>query len=76
MDTFSKRKCRKEVEEMKKELFDMMYLAGCGIHRFVPKKDYCDTLDLPILYKVSKRHLLAALVGTVLKEAGVELPRE
>ncbi len=76
MDTFSKRKCRKEVEKMKKELFDMMYLAGCGINGFVPGKEYCDTLDLPVLYKVSKRHFLVALIGATVKEAGVELPKE
>lgn len=61
---------------MKKELFDLVYLVGCGINHTPPDKEYCEAIDLSCLYKVSKSHFLTALAGTVLKEAGVELPGE
>lgn len=61
---------------MKKELFAMMYLAGCGVSGVVLDKDYCNEIDMSVLYKVSKRHFLTALVGTTLNDAGVKLPNE
>lgn len=61
---------------MKKDFLAMIYLAGCGVSGVVPDKDYCSELDMSALYRVSKKHLLAALVGITLKSTGVKLPDE
>lgn len=60
---------------MNKALYDMVYLVTCGIHKVTPDKEKIKDLDLNELYKVSRRHLLEALVGMTLKSAGVELPK-
>lgn len=60
---------------MNKNLYDMVYLVTCGIHKVTPDKEKIKELDLDELYKVSRRHLLEALVGMTLKSAGVELPK-
>uniref|UniRef100_UPI004056961E nucleotidyltransferase domain-containing protein n=1 Tax=Agathobacter sp. TaxID=2021311 RepID=UPI004056961E len=61
---------------MKKELFDLIYLAGCGVCQVIPDKACLEILDIPVLYNLSKKHFLTALLGTTLKEAGVILPKE
>ena len=61
---------------MVKAQYDMIYLASCGVNRAVPDKEYIGGIDIDSLYKVCRAHLLEALVGTVLKQAGVSLPEE
>lgn len=61
---------------MQKELFDMIYLAGCGVCQVIPDKAYCETLDISVLYNISNKHFLTALIGTSLKKADVTLPKE
>lgn len=60
---------------MNKTLYDMLYLVACGIHGVSPDKAKIEELNLDELYKVSRKHLLEALVGMTLKSAGVTLPK-
>jgi len=57
-------------------LLSMLYLAGCGVSEVVPDKDYCSKLDMSALYKVSRKHLLTALIGISLTSTGLKLPDE
>ncbi|MGN0619633.1 MAG: nucleotidyltransferase family protein [Ruminiclostridium sp.] len=61
---------------MNKAQYDMIYLASCGVNRTAPDKEYLGGIDIDSLYKVCRTHLLEALVGTVLKQAGVSLPED
>ena len=52
----------------------MVYLAACGVNSVRPEQEYLNGLDIEKLYQLSHGHSLDALVGTVLKQAGVALP--
>lgn len=55
--------------------YDMLYLVNCGIHKVAPDKEKLKDLDLNELYRTSRKHLLEAIVGMTLKNAGVDLPK-
>lgn len=59
---------------MNKTQYDMVYLAACGVNSVRPEQEYLNGLDIEKLYQLSHGHSLDALVGTVLKQAGVTLP--
>ena len=59
-----------------KTQYDMIYLASCGVNGTAPDKEYIGGIDIASLYKLCRTHLLEALVGTVLKQAGVSLPED
>ena len=59
-----------------KTQYDMIYLASCGVNGTAPDKEYIGGIDIAQLYKLCRTHLLEALVGTVLKQAGAILPED
>ena len=61
---------------MKKEWFDMIYLASCGVCQVIPDRSFCERFNISALYNISEKHFLTALVGTTLKKAGVPLSKE
>lgn len=61
---------------MKKVELDMIYLLSCGVNGNNPDADYIKEVDLEKLYHMSCVHSVEALIGMVLKQAGVALPKE
>lgn len=53
----------------------LIYLAACGVNGVIPDKERLDELDMEKLYCLSYSHFMNALVGTVLKQAGVVLTK-
>ena len=65
---------------MRKEYFDLLYLASCGVNRQKPSvscvKYYKeDSEALASLYRFSKKHLLESLIGMTLQKSGLALPQ-
>ena len=61
---------------MEKIVYDMLYLMACGIHEIVPEKKQFENIDMEKLYKLSRFHLVEALVGMTLKKADIQLSKE
>lgn len=61
---------------MRNVLYDMIYLMACGVNESKPDADYIKDVDLEELYYMSGIHSVEALVGMVLKQAGVALSKE
>ena len=61
---------------MNKQVVDFIYLLGCGVHRVAPEAELLSQMELGVLLQLGRMHSLEALVGTVLKETGVQLPAE
>lgn len=64
---------------MNEIIYDMVYLLGCGVNGTTPEKNIIQKYsmeqeNLKLLYQISSAHLVDALTGTVLKQAGVKLP--
>ena len=57
--------------EYRKSIDDVIYLCSCAVNGTTPEKERIDALNLDILYEASQKHMLASMVGTVLKGAGV-----
>ena len=57
--------------EYRKSIDDVIYLCSCAVNGTAPEKERIDALNLDILYEASQKHMLASMVGTVLKGAGV-----
>ncbi len=58
-------------EEYYKALDDVIRLCACAINGDVPDSEWTKGLDLPLLYKAAKSHLLTAVVGYALESAGI-----
>lgn len=54
---------------------DLIYLVSCAVNETVPDRDRCKKMDLEKVYKLSKRHSLAAAAAHAL-EKSVKLPVE
>ena len=52
-------------------LNDVIRLCACAINGDVPDSEWTKGLDLPLLYKAAKSHLLTAVVGYALESAGI-----
>lgn len=61
---------------MKKVELDMIYLLSCGVNGNNPDADYIKKIELEQLYQMSCEHSVEALIGMVLKQAGVSLQKE
>lgn len=61
---------------MKRIELDMIYLLSCGVNRITPDEKYLKEIDLENLYRMSCAHSVDALIGMVLKQAGVSLSKE
>lgn len=61
---------------MKKVELDMIYLLSCGVNGNNPDADYIKKIELEQLYQRSCEHSVEALIGMVLKQAGVSLQKE
>ena len=60
---------------MEKVLYDMIYLAACGINGICPDRSALGEVDTEKLYRISYSHFLDSLVGTTLKKAGIAIPQ-
>lgn len=58
-------------EEYYKALDDVIRLCACAINGDVPDGEWTEELDLPLLYKAAKSHLLTAVVGYALESADI-----
>ena len=56
--------------------YDMIYLVSCGVNQRKPDTARLADMNVEDLFHISRFHYLEALVGTVLKNAGVSLPKE
>ena len=66
---------------MQRIYYDMIYLAACGVNGMQPSDEFIRELKrdegkMEMLYLMSRAHFLDALVGTVLKEADITLPKK
>lgn len=61
---------------MKKVEIDMIYLASCGVNGSNPDADFIREVDLDKLYHMSCIHSMEALIGMVLRQAGVSVSKE
>lgn len=50
---------------------DVIYLASCAVDETMPDPERVAGMDLDALYKLARRHMLAATVAPALKAAGV-----
>ena len=57
--------------EYRKSIDDVIYLCSCAVNGTAMEKEHVESLNLENLYKVSKKHMLAAMVGIVLKDEGI-----
>ena len=57
--------------EYRKSIEDVIYLCSCAVNSAAPEKERVDSLDLDSIYEFSQKHMLASMVGTVLKGAGI-----
>ena len=57
--------------EYRKSIDDVIYLCSCAVNSAAPEKEHVDALILENIYAASQKHMLASMVGTVLKGAGV-----
>ena len=58
-------------EECRKALDAVMRLCACAVNGEVPDCEWAAGLDLDLLYKAAKHHLLTAMVGYALESAGI-----
>ena len=56
--------------------YDMIYLAACGVNGSSPEAEFIKELDLEKMYQLSYMHSMEALIGMVLRQAGVSLSKE
>ena len=59
-----------EDADYKKSIRDLVYLCSCAVNGTTPDTD--KIVDLDSLYEASHKHMLAALAGMVLQEAGIQ----
>lgn len=50
----------------------VIYLTKCAVNEIVPDEAIVESLDLDAVYREASRHLVAAMIGMALKDAGVE----
>ena len=58
-------------EECRKALDAVMRLCACAVNGEIPDADWIRGMDLDLLYKAAKQHLLTAVVGYALESAGI-----
>ena len=58
-------------EEYRAVLDDVIWLSACAVNGEVPDAKRIKGMDLDLLYRASRRHLLTAIVGYALEGAGV-----
>ena len=54
------------------ETQDLIYLVSCAVDGVTPDAERIARMDLDAIYKLARRHMLAATVAPALKAAGVE----
>ena len=59
-------------EEYRTALYDVIWLCACAVKGEIPDRERICGIDLALLYRVSKYHLLTALVAYALESAGVK----
>lgn len=58
-------------EEYRRALDAVMRLCACAVNGEIPDADWIRGMDLDLLYKAAKQHLLTAVVGYALESAGI-----
>ena len=59
-------------EEYRSALNDVIWLCACAVKDEIPERERIGSKDMTLLYRVSKYHLLTALVAYALESAGVK----
>lgn len=59
------------IEELKNAVNQIIYLAGCVINDTVPDKDKIENINSELLYEVSRKHSMDAIVGYALEMADI-----
>ncbi len=54
------------------EAKDLIYLVSCAVNGVTPDAERIARMDLDAIYKLARRHMLAATVSPALKAAGVQ----
>ena len=54
------------------EAQDLIYLVSCAVNGVTPDAERIARMDLDAIYKLARRHMLAATVSPALKAAGVQ----
>ena len=54
------------------ETQDLIYLVSCAVNSVTPDAERIARMDLDAIYKLARRHMLAATVSPALKAAGVQ----
>ncbi|MBR3734726.1 MAG: nucleotidyltransferase family protein, partial [Lachnospiraceae bacterium] len=61
-------------EEYRSAMDDAIWLCACTVKGEIPDRERIGGMDLTLLYRASKHHLLTAMVAYVLESAGVKEP--
>lgn len=61
-------------EEYGAVMHDVIRLSAGVVKGEIPDRKWIEGMDLSLLYKASKQHLLTAIVAYALESAGVALP--
>ncbi len=56
----------------RKAAIDLIYICKCAVKGIAPSKEYLMDLEIDLLYQEANRHMLSAVVGSVLINAGIE----
>ncbi len=54
------------------EAQDLIYLVSCAVNGVTPDAEHVVRMDLDAIYKLARRHMLAATVSPALKAAGIQ----
>lgn len=57
--------------EYKKNISSVVYLCRCAVNGTTPQTDQIDKLNLDHLFKTAQNHMLASMIGLVLKNMGI-----
>ncbi len=57
--------------EYKKNISSVVYLCGCAVNGVTPQADQIDEFNFDHLFKTAQKHMLASMVGLVLKNMGI-----
>ena len=53
-----------------KTAIDLIYLCSCAVNTSLPERNRIEALDLESIFLAASKHMIASMVGMVLKSAG------
>lgn len=61
-------------KEKQKAIEGVIYLSRCAVNGFVPDTNRVNQYNLDYLYIMAQGHMISAMVGMALKDAGINVP--